>query len=220
MPTISKEDYLKAIYNEVTVSSKTVSTAQLAGKLSVSNSATCDMAKKLADQGLIVYAKYKGIDLTSKGKKIALDIIRRHRLWELFLMKVLDLSWSEVHDEAEKLEHQTSNYLINKIDDFLDHPDFDPHGDPIPKRNGELPDLPKFISLKDCEVGKKYKIIRVNDENNEIIEYFTKLGLLLHKEITVIEKLSFDNTIFIQDDDTNHTLSEKVADKLSVELIK
>ena len=123
-----------------------MSTAFLADKLEVSNAASTDMVKRLNTQGLLRYEKYKGVELTDQGEKLALRTIRRHRLWETFLINTLGLSWSEVHEEAEVLEHQTSDFLIDKIDQFLDYPEFDPHGDPIPSKDGKIPEIPDAIS--------------------------------------------------------------------------
>lgn len=220
MPTISKENYLKSIYSLNLTNEESVTTSQVAQKLEITNAATSEMARKLSEQGYLTYEKYKGVELTDKGKKVALQIIRRHRLWESFLMKVLGMSWSEVHDEAERLEHNTSEALINKIDEHLDFPEFDPHGHPIPNKNGEIPKIPKLVSLVNAEVGKKYKIFRVADESSELIQYLTKLDLILYKEIKIIEKLSFDNSIIVQVNGSNHSLSEKVAEKVSVTFIK
>jgi DtxR family Mn-dependent transcriptional regulator len=155
MITISKEDYLKEIYKIAIDNDSNVSTANLAEKLSVTNAATSDMAKKLAKAGYIIYEKYKGIRLTTRGKKEALKIIRRHRLWESFLIETLGLNWGEVHEEAEKLEHQTSDFLIDKIDEYLDYPQFDPHGEPIPTKLGRIP-----------EASGKHKFIRSYNRKN------------------------------------------------------
>ncbi|MBU2493803.1 MAG: metal-dependent transcriptional regulator [Bacteroidetes bacterium] len=220
MPTISKENYLKSIYSLNLTYGESVSTSQVAMKLEITNAATSEMARKLAKQGYLHYEKYKGVELTEKGRKIALQIIRRHRLWEVFLIKVLGLSWSEVHDEAEKLEHNTSEELINKIDKHLNYPEFDPHGHPIPNEKGEIPQMPVLVSLLEATVGKNYKIFRVADESSELIEYLTKLNLFLYQDIKIIEKLSFDNSIIVQVNGTNHSLSEKVAEKVSVSILK
>lgn len=211
MPTISKENYLKAVYSQSLEQQTEATTSVLSEKLEVSNAAISDMAKKLSNAGLIDYTKYKGVELTGEGKKIALKIIRRHRLWELFLIKVLGLSWSEVHDEAEKLEHSTSDFLIDKIDDFLENPKFDPHGDPIPNKNGTLPKLPELLNMKDAEIGKSYYVRRVNDKNNDLMNYLTQIGLVLLKEIEIVDKLSFDGSIIVKVDSVNHLLSEFVA---------
>lgn len=220
MPTISKENYLKSIYSLNLTNETNVTTSQVAQKLEITNAATSEMARKLAKQGYLNYEKYKGVELTAKGKKVALQIIRRHRLWEVFLIKVLGLSWSEVHEEAERLEHNTSEVLINKIDEHLDFPEFDPHGHPIPNKNGDIPKLPKLVNLVDAEIGKRYKVYRVVDESSELIEYLTKLDLTLYKEIKIADRLSFDNSIIIEVNGSNHSLSEKVAEKVSVSLLK
>ena len=133
MPTISKEDYLKVILKNEMSSDDSTSTTFLAKEMNVTKAAVTDMSKKMAEQGLISYIPYKGVKLRSKGRNIALNIIRRHRLWELFLIKSLGLSWGEVHQEAEMLEHSTSDYLIDIIDEKLGFPKFDPHGEPIPR---------------------------------------------------------------------------------------
>ncbi len=219
MPTVSKENYLKAVYNRINEEGTGATTSALAEKLEISNAAVSDMAKKLADEGLITYEKYKGMQLTNSGKKIALRIIRRHRLWELFMIQVLGLSWSEVHDEAENLEHSASDFLIDKIDDYLGYPKIDPHGDPIPQKNGSIPKAPEVIELKEAEVGKKYKVGRVNDKNNELIIYLTKIGISLSKEVEIMEKLAFDNSVIIKIDSTQHSLSEIVSSNVFLEKV-
>ncbi|KUG25794.1 mn-dependent transcriptional regulator mntr [hydrocarbon metagenome] len=219
MPTISKENYLKAVYSRVNEVGSGATTSSLAEKLEISNAAISEMAKKLSDEGLITYEKYRGMELTGEGKKIALRVIRRHRLWELFLMNVLDLSWSEVHDEAENLEHSTSDYLIDKIDRYLGYPKFDPHGYPIPQKNGVIPKTPDLVKLKDAISGKKYKVSRVNDANNDMMIYLTKIGMSLSKEIEVVEKLAFDNSVIIKVDSERHSLSELVASNIFVEKV-
>ncbi|MFH1198208.1 MAG: metal-dependent transcriptional regulator, partial [bacterium] len=185
MPTISKEDYLKTIYNQKHERGGVVSTSQLANILEVSNAATSEMAKKLSIEGYVQYQKYKGLELTSDGEKVALEVIRRHRLWELFLMRVLNLSWSEVHDEAEHLEHNTTEFLINKIDEYLGNPHFDPHGSPIPDKNGAMPAQPILLQLNQCELNRYYILARVADENSELVNYFTKIGLMINSKIMI-----------------------------------
>ncbi len=216
MPTISKEDYLKSIYTLNSIAEKTVTTSTLASKLEISNAAISEMSKKLSDLGLISYEKYKGVELTKEGEIIALKILRRHRLWELFMIKALQLNWDEVHDEAEKLEHHTSDFLIDKIDEYLGFPKFDPHGAPIPSKSGVLPKMPKLISLNDCKVGRKYQVLRVVDSPSDLVGYFSRIGLNINSEIEIIEKLSFDNSVIILLNNVNHSLSEKVVDKIFV----
>ncbi len=216
MPSVSKENYLKTIFIGNQSGGKPITTTDLATKLEISNAATSEMAKKLADSGLIKYEKYKGVRLTKKGEKIAVDVIRRHRLWELFLLKVLRLNWAEVHDEAEKLEHISSEKLIDKIDEFLNYPKFDPHGEPIPNKKGELPLLPKSIKLSRAKIGKEYRIIKVDDSNNDLMIYLTKIGLRLHEKIRITERLSFDDSVIIKIKTKEINLSKKVAECIYV----
>ncbi|MFA3782539.1 metal-dependent transcriptional regulator [Melioribacteraceae bacterium 4301-Me] len=215
MPTISKENYLKAIYQSIALG-ETATTSKLSRELNVSDAAISDMAKKLSKEGLISYEKYKGVVLTKEGQKIALKVIRRHRLWELFLTKVLGIPWGEVHNEAERLEHHSSEELINKIDEYLGYPTFDPHGDPIPKSNGDLPSMPKFFPLTKTKVGTTYKVVRVDDKNTELIKYFSKIGLAINGKIKILERLSFDNSINIEMNNKFFTFSEKVASSIYV----
>lgn len=215
MATVSTENYLKTIYQSRDSDEK-ISTSAMADKLEVSNAAISDMAKKLSSNGLISYKKYEGIELTEKGLKLAMQVVRRHRLWELFLTKVLGLSWSEVHQEAEKLEHHSSDALVNKIEEYLEYPTVDPHGDPIPDREGNLPKLPEFKKLLECEPGISCKIVRVHDKNMELMDYLSRIGLTLNKKIKVLQKLSFDNSLIIKLDGSEYSLSEKISDNVFV----
>ncbi len=216
MPSISKENYLKTVFIRNQSEKKPVSTTEIASRLEISNAATSEMARKLAESGLIKYEKYKGLQLTKKGEKIAIDVIRRHRLWELFLVKVLNLNWAEVHDEAEKLEHISSEKLIDKIDEFLNYPDFDPHGEPIPRKNGKLPVIPETKKLSEAEIGKKYQIAKVDDSSNELMNYLMKIGVKLNETVQVLEKLSFDNSLVIELNGQRINLSEKVTESIFV----
>ncbi len=220
MASVSKENYLKIIFYLKQHDVKPVSTSEIANELEISNAATSEMAKKLSESGLISYKKYKGIDLTPKGKKVALGVIRKHRLWELFLANVLGLSWAEVHDEAEKLEHISSEKLIDKIDEFLGFPEFDPHGDPIPKKNGKLPKLTGLVKLSEGKVGGIYNVIKVNDLDNELMNYLTRIGVKLYKQIEIVEKLIFDKSIIVKIDNHNINLSEKIANSIYITQLK
>src|SRR6056300_1724498 len=137
--TKTEENYLKAIYVLESKFGKEVSTNELANKLDTKASSVTDMVKKLAKKELITYEKYKGVSLSKKGKNIAISIIRNHRIWEVFLVEKLHYKWDEVHEIAEQLEHIKSDELVDRLDDFLEHPSFDPHGDPIPDREGNIP---------------------------------------------------------------------------------
>ncbi len=215
MPTISKEDYIKIIYQNAE-ENKTVTTSSVAKNLDVSNAAATDMIKKLFAQGYVTYKKYKGVKLTAKGKKLALDLIRRHRLWELFLMKSLGLTWDEVHREAELLEHQTSKKLIDKIDEYLNYPKFDPHGAPIPDKKGKLPLQKKLIRLDKATPNKKYTVAKVSDKNDELVRYFSKLGLKIGSKFKITEILSHDGSVFISNRHGNFNISEIVAKNIFV----
>ncbi len=216
MLSVSIENYLKAIYHFTNKHGERVSTSSIAEALQISNAAISDMAKKLSEKGLLDYQKYKGLELTNEGRQMAMKVIRRHRLWELFLIKVLDLSWDEVHDEAEILEHHTSDFLIDKIDNFLQHPLFDPHGDPIPDEHGNLPEIPEVRSLSDCLEGERYTIARVDDKQVELMRYLTRIGIQLNTEVEIVEHFSFDNSINIKIKDKEFLLSEKVVNSLFV----
>jgi len=216
MTSISKENYLKLIFAHNEKNNQFVTTSVLAHELEISNAATSEMAKKLNNSGFVTYQKYKGIELTKKGKKIALDVVRRHRLWELFLMKVLGLSWAEVHDEAERLEHISSEKLIDRIDAFLEFPVLDPHGEPIPTKNGKMPKIPKSIKLSEGQVGNRYKITKVEDAGNNLISYLSRIGIELNQTLDIIEKLSFDNSVIVKYEGNELSLSEKVANHLFI----
>ncbi len=211
MNSISKENYIKTIYSLNKESGSIVTTSALAKKMEVSNSASSEMANKLSGLGFVNHQKYRGLSLTRKGEEEALKIIRRHRLWELFLVKVLNLPWSRVDEEADRLEHQTSEFLIDKIDAFLGYPEFDPHGSPIPGKNGELPELPELIPLSDAEPGIEYVITEVSDSSIELMDYFTKIGIGIDTQIKLVQKLVFDNSVIVSINKNEYTLSHQVA---------
>jgi len=211
MKTISKENYLKIIFSREEETGKPISTTFLANKLNVTKAAITDMARRLAAEELIAYERYHGIRMLPKGKKLAVEVIRKHRLWELFLLKVLNMNWSEVHDEAELLEHTTSTKLINRIDKYLGHPKYDPHGDPIPNKNGRFPKTDGRINLLDAIEGKKYQVIRVDDSSKEVIDYLSEIGIKLGKEISVKKILPDKNGILIKNGRRIYSLSDKIA---------
>lgn len=216
MSSISKENYLKTIYNLSILNEGIVATSSVAKELNVSSAAITEMASKLSQEGYVDYKKYKGIKILSKGKKLATNIIRKHRLWELFLIDTLELNWEEVHNEAEKLEHSTSDYLIDKIDEYLKFPDSDPHGSPIPTKEGNYRSKITDFPVSESEVGKSYKISRVNDKNRELIKYLSQINLSLNTKIKVIEKLGFDGSVVIQVEGNSHTLSEKLSSNIFI----
>lgn len=189
------EDYLKVIYVLEADGEKATTTA-IAQALDVSNASVTNMLKKLAGMNLIVHESYKGAELSPAGKKIALEILRHHRLLELYLKEVMGYSWDEVHEEAEKLEHHISEQFEDRIAELLNHPTHDPHGDPIPSKDGVMPKK-ATLALHDGELNTLYMVGRVKDQNPELLRYLEKLGVLPGVELIIIEKAPFDGPIAI-----------------------
>jgi DtxR family Mn-dependent transcriptional regulator len=213
--TISEENYIKVIYHLSLVSPKGVNTNAIAGMLDTKASSVTDMLKKLSEKELVAYQKYQGVSLTEKGFYSAKMIVRKHRLWEVFLVDKLNFSWDEVHEIAEELEHIKSENLINKLDEFLDFPSFDPHGDPIPNADGEIKKINKLL-LSETELNKEYQCVGVKDSSSEFLQYLDKQKIALGSKITVKEKESFDDTLLVQIDSRELTISNKIANNLYV----
>ena len=166
----SEENYLKVIYTIELTKSKNVSTTLIAKKIHTKASSVTDMLKKLADKKLVNYEKYKGVSLTKKGKSIAVNIVRKHRLWEVFLVNKLNYNWDEVHEMAEQLEHIKSDSLINRLDAFLNFPKHDPHGDPIPDENGNIA-LHKNVMLSFIEANNSCVVIGLKDSSSDFLKF-------------------------------------------------
>ncbi|MGQ3086289.1 metal-dependent transcriptional regulator, partial [Flavobacterium sp.] len=180
--TYSEENYLKVIYHLSTTSGKGISTNAIANVMESKPSSVTDMVQKLADKELVNYKKYQGVELTDKGRFTALMIVRKHRLWEVFLVEKLNFSWDEVHDVAEQLEHIKSEKLTDKLDEFLDFPTEDPHGDPIPDRNGKIAKVDKKL-LSEMVVGKKVICVGVKDSSPPFLQYLDKQQIALGSSI-------------------------------------
>ncbi len=205
-----KEDYLKTIY-ELTVSrNANLYASELADALNVSRPAITDMLKKLEKEGLVEKKSKDGVSLTEEGERTAVSMLRKHRLWETFLMQVLNLNWEEVHDEAEHLEHGASDYLINKIDEYLGFPKQDPHGSPIPQRNGKIFRKKDLLSLKDAVIGESYIIAEVSDKSRELLDILNKLGITLNSCITIKSKIDFDGSMIVEFNNKEILLTEKI----------
>ena len=219
MHTLTEEDYLKAIYRIFESSGETVSTNAIAENLQINAASVTDMFKKLGQQKLVVYEKSKGVKPTEKGKKVALQIIRKHRLWETFMVEKLNLSWDEVHEIAEQLEHVHSELLIERLDQLLNFPKFDPHGDPIPDKSGKLPAL-KSILLSDAKPGCSYKITAVGKNSVTFLKYLNKIGLNLGGVIKVQEIEEYDGSMKVQvmATDAELMLSKEATSNLFVDL--
>lgn len=213
--TISEENYIKVIYHLTVLSANGVSTNAIAGMLNTKASSVTEMLKKLAEKQLLVYQKYQGVQLTKKGLLSAKMIIRKHRLWEVFLVDKLHFAWDEVHEIAEELEHIKSEKLINSLDKFLNFPDFDPHGDPIPDENGAIKKVNKLL-LADGNVNISYTCIGVKDSSAAFLQYLDKQKIALGSKIKISHKEDFDDTITLSIDDTEMTISNKTAINLYV----
>jgi DtxR family transcriptional regulator, Mn-dependent transcriptional regulator len=187
MPTLTVENYVKAIYQIVAETEQTTaSNGEIARKLGVAPGTVTSMLQTLESAKLVRYQTHKGASLTDSGRTLALRVLRRHRLMELFLVQTLGMTWAEVHEEAEHLEHAVSDGLIDRIDAFLGHPDRDPHGDPIPNRDGAVADCDS-IPLKDCSPGTRFQLLRVLDQSPEFLTYLSQSGFELGSEGTVLE---------------------------------
>lgn len=215
--TFSEENYLKTIYHLTIVSDSEISTNAIAEMMETKASSVTDMLKKLAEKDLLNYKKYQGVSLTEKGKLVAKMIVRKHRLWEVFLVEKLDFSWDEVHDIAEQLEHIKSEKLINKLDDFLGNPTEDPHGDPIPDVNGRIIKIEKQL-LSELHENQMGICVGVKDTSSEFLKYLDKQGIALGSLIEIVAKESFDLSLKINVDSRDLTISNKIASNLFVKL--
>lgn len=213
----SEENYLKAIYHLGNPSQKGVSTSDIANKLDTKASSVSDMIKKLSDKKLVVYKKYYGVNLTKKGKLIAASVVRKHRLWEVFLVDKLNFTWDEVHDVAEQLEHIKSKKLMEELDSFLGFPKTDPHGDPIPDKNGNLQTIEKTL-LSNLKKGESGICIGVKDSSSDFLQYLDKQNIKLGDQIKVMDKEAFDESTHIQIANRNMNISKKIAANLYIQL--
>lgn len=197
MNTLTEENYLKCIYKLSVNTLEDVTTSAIADEMNTKSATVTDMLKKLSDKNLIKYEKYYGVKMTEKGKKIALHIIRKHRLWEVFLVETLNFKWDEVHVIAEQLEHIQSEELIERLDRFLEHPKMDPHGDPIPDNNGKISSahLTALSQLKQKETGV---ISGVAEHSASFLQYLEKSGLSLGNSVQVLDKHEFDKSVDIK----------------------
>lgn len=214
--TYSEENYLKVIYHLSLASSKSVVTTNaIANVMESKPSSVTDMVQKLAEKDLVIYKKYQGVSLTEKGMLHAVMIVRKHRLWEVFLVEKLDFSWDEVHDVAEQLEHIKSEKLTDKLEEFLDFPTEDPHGDPIPDRNGKIAKVEKQL-LSETEANRKVICVGVKDSSSAFLQYLDKQQIALGSSIKVISKEDFDQSLTLLVDDKQVSVSNKIAANLFV----
>lgn len=215
--SIAEENYLRTINHLAEEKNRKVTPTAIAEALGHNPASVIDMIKKLVEKKLISYDKVKGAKLTEKGARIALDIIRRHRLWEVFLLEKLGYSWDAVHDIAEQLEHIHHAELADRLDKFLDYPDYDPHGGPIPDKHGKLP-ASRSKPLATAEVGKKLKVVEVAEDSPAFLKYLDKQDIGLNSFITVKEVQEFDQSVLVELKNKREVfLSPEAARKIFVE---
>lgn len=208
--TLSEENYLKTIFHLFNEAEEEVNTNAIAEAMNTKASSVTDMLKKLSDKKLINYVKYQGVTLTSLGKKKAISIVRKHRLWEVFLVEKLNFSWDEVHEIAEELEHIESEKLIERLDAFLGFPETDPHGDPIPNREGVFEKTIKIL-LSEFEENETGICVAVKNTSKEFLLYLNKVSIALGDEITILSKEKFDNSMVVLVNNKEVTLSSMVC---------
>ncbi len=219
--SVSEENYLKTIYvlTERDQSQDSISTNAIAARLGTAAPSVSDMLRRLSEKGLLVYEKYKGVSLSSSGKTVATQLIRRHRLWETFLVDKLQYAWDEVHPLAEQLEHIQSEDLINRLEAFLGFPRFDPHGDPIPDKQGNFA-FRQQILLSQLEIGQNAVIVGVNEHSPDFLRYLDQLQLVIGTQIQVIEKYPFDDSIRLRiNQGAEKTITFKVCQNLFANLL-
>ncbi|NCP45600.1 MAG: metal-dependent transcriptional regulator [Flavobacteriales bacterium] len=219
MNSFTEENYLKAIYKLSLNGVQGVSTNAIAYKLATKPSSVTDMIKKLADKKLVSYQKYQGVNLTKKGRDVAVSIIRNHRLWEVFLVEKLNFKWDEVHDLAEELEHINTHKLTERLDEFLDFPKFDPHGDPIPDKDGYIIQH-KDITLSDLKIGEKAVVVGVKEHSKSYLNYLEQQHLVLGAEIIIKDIVEFDATMQILVNNKHVIISNQASKNLIVKKIK
>jgi DtxR family transcriptional regulator, Mn-dependent transcriptional regulator len=207
--THAMEDYLKAVYRLMESADK-VTTQRLAEELGVTGPSVTNMIKRLHDLRLLRHSRYRGVELTPSGEKIALEVLRHHRLLELYLAETLGMPWDEVHAEAEKLEHHLSDEVEARMDSALGFPTHDPHGDPIPSREGTIDPI-SGVRLLDLAAGQSGVVTRVSDRDPEQLRYLGGLGLRPGVTVDVLERLPFEGPIRIQIDDAEHVIGRPLA---------
>lgn len=216
MLSSTEENYLKALLHLTFISEKEeAGTNEIAAYLSVKPATTNDMLKRLKEKKLIHYEKYGKISLSEKGRLLAMEVLRKHRLWETFLYEKLEFTWDEVHEVAEQLEHIQSHKLVDKLDKFLSYPQFDPHGDVIPNAKGEMK-APYKKTLAEVQTGKSCKMVAVKDNTAPFLQYVMKVGLGINNKIKVVSKQSYDALMEIEVNGKKSHVSQKFAENILV----
>jgi DtxR family Mn-dependent transcriptional regulator len=217
--SFTEENYLKVIHRLSEATSEDISTNAVAELMQTKAASVTDMLRKLADKGWVNYQKYQGVRLSPAGEKIALSIVRKHRLWEVFLVDKMGFNWDEVHEIAEQLEHIESDELVQKLDAYLGFPKTDPHGDPIPNKEGILPEL-AYLHLSDIKAGKNCILMGVAQDSAVFLQLLTKLNLSLGAKLAIIEINEFDRSIFVSINDAEPIfISHEVAKNILVKIL-
>lgn len=217
--SFTEENYLKVIHRLSEATSEDISTNAVAELMQTKAASVTDMLRKLADKGWVNYQKYQGVRLSAEGEKIALSIVRKHRLWEVFLVDKMGFNWDEVHEIAEQLEHIESDQLIHKLDEYLGFPKTDPHGDPIPNKDGILPEL-AYSHLSDIKAAKTCKLMGVAQDSAVFLQLLTKLNLNLGATLAIQEINEFDRSIFVSINDAAPIfISHEVAKNILVKIL-
>lgn len=216
MYSLAEENYLKAIYHLENKTQGAVSTNAIAEAMDTKPSSVTDMVQKLAEKEVLSYVKYKGTSLTETGKKTAANVIRKHRLWEVFLVEKLNFHWDEVHEIAEQLEHVQSEALISRLDKFLGFPDFDPHGDPIPDKHGNVKPTEKKL-LSELNKNQKGVCVGVKESDSDFLQYLDKKKITIGTKISVLGKEFFDGSMVIQAGRDQFFISKKIAENLYIQ---
>ena len=215
--TRSEENYLKAIYHLGSNQNKAVATNAIAQQMETKPSSVTDMIKKLSEKSLVNYRKYQGVTLTQNGRNAALTIIRKHRLWEVFLVEKLHFSWDEVHEMAEQLEHIKSEQLIDRLDEHLGFPKFDPHGDPIPSKAGVFKKSNKRL-LTEVPLNTGGICVGVKDSSAAFLKFLDKNNIALGHKITVRDREEFDGSLYIEIDESKMHISNQIASNLYIQV--
>jgi DtxR family transcriptional regulator, Mn-dependent transcriptional regulator len=215
MLSLTEENYLKAIYHLSQDGAKAVLTNEIAEVMSTKAASVTDMVKRLSGKGLISYEKYYGVEISKEGKSEALMVIRKHRLWETFLVEKLGFNWDEVHDVAEQLEHIQSPLLIEKLDAFLGNPSVDPHGHPIPDRNGRIKEV-RQMPLNEVAIGKSGQVCSVRNSTPSFLQYLSKIGVQIGSKIDILSKEEFDGSIEAQIGGKKTFISREVEENILV----
>lgn len=213
--TAPVEDYLKAIY-EIELSHEAAATNDIAHRLQIAPASVSGMVRRLADQGLLAYERYRGVRLTDTGRRAALRTIRRHRVIEAYLVRALGYPWDQVHAEAERLEHSASDELVDRMATAIGEPMTDPHGAPIPTREGVI-DETRHNSLADLPTGRRAKVVRVGDENDELLRYLGSLGIRPGVAVTLVDRAPFEGPLTVRVGQAQHQIGHALAARILVE---